>query len=75
MFKQINFLSLESAAIYYQQITSNACQQYRGRIIKKKRQAYKKGLLHYNTKIIITDSNTQILDRGLLVPGTEELML
>ena len=37
MFKKINFLSLESAAIYYQQITSNACQQYRVRIIKKKR--------------------------------------
>ena len=73
MFKQINFLSLESAAIYYQQITSNACQQYRGRFIKK--EAYKKGLLHYNTKIIITDSNTQILDRGSLLPETEELML
>ena len=40
-----------------------------------KKEAYKKGLLHYNTKIIITDSNNLILDRGLLVPGTEELML
>ena len=70
MFKKINFLSLESAAIYYQQITSNACQQYRGRIIKKKREAYKKGLLHYNTKIIVTGSNSQIL-RELLLLKTE----
>ena len=45
MFKQINFLSLESAAIYYQQITSNACQQYRGRIIKKKKRGLQKGLI------------------------------
>ena len=43
MFKQINFLSLESAAIYYQQITSNACQQYRVRIIKKR--GLQKGLI------------------------------
>ena len=40
-----------------------------------KKEAYKKGSLHYNTKIIITDSNTQLLDRGLLLPETEELML
>ena len=47
MFKQINFLSLESAAIYYQQITSNACQQYRGRIIKKKERPTKRA--YYTT--------------------------
>ena len=37
---------------------------------KKKKKAHKKSFLHYNTKIIITGSNSQILGE-LLLPQTE----
>ena len=57
--------TFENEVIYYQQITSNACQQS-GRRLKKKK-ALKKGFLHYNTKIIITESNSQILGELLLL--------
>ena len=56
--------TFENEVIYYQQITSNARQQS-GRRYKKK--AHKKGFLHYNTKIIITGSNSQILGELLLL--------
>ena len=57
--------TFENEVIYYQQITSNACQQS-GRRLKQKK-AHKKGFLHYNTKIIITGSNSQILGELLLL--------
>ena len=34
---------------------------------KKKKKAHKKSFLHYNTKIIITGSNSQILGELLLL--------
>ena len=40
-----------------------------------KKEAYKKGFLRFNTKIIIKDSNIQTRDRGLLLQETEELTL
>ena len=58
--------TFENEVIYYQQITSNACQQS-GRGLKKGPQ---KGLLTLNTKIIVTGSNSQIL-RELLLLKTE----
>ena len=45
----------KNEVIYYKhQITSNAYQQSMGRLKKKRG-------LHYNTKIIITESNNQVL--------------